>query len=97
MTIFTYYSEKDFNCDITFLALPAEYSRDQYSNYSIIYNDKAIKYNIHFDNYGWQIFQTQNNSLNIKKGVNVLKFISNNKELPQIRQGKVFDNCKHYE
>ena len=97
MTIFTYYSEKDFNCDITFLALPAEYSRGQYSNYSIICNDNSIKYNIHFDNYGWQRFQTHNNSLNIKKRVNVLKFISNNKELPQIRQVEVFDNCKHYE
>lgn len=96
ISTFTFYSQINFNCDITFLALPAEYTENEYSTYDIRVNNKIVKYDLSFNKYGWQRVYTEGNIISLQKGVNIIEFISHNRDLPQIKQIEIFDDKKNY-
>lgn len=90
-TRFQVYSEEEKNCDLTFLALPAEDAKGNFSSYTLEVNKVETADKITFNQPGWQAITTKNRSVKLMKGNNTISFISNGKDLPQIKNIKIFD------
>ena len=90
-TRFQVYSEEEINCDLTFLALPAEDAKGNFSSYTMEVNKVETADKITFKQPGWQAVTTKNRSVKLIKGNNTISFVSSGKDLPQIRNIKIFD------
>lgn len=85
ITSYLVYSENQGNHDLSFLALPAEDTNGDFSVYAIRINNIELKEKIAFTRSGWQEAQTRNRAITLRKGENRLSFISNGRDIPQIR------------
>lgn len=91
---YTVYSEKSRNCDLSFLALPAEDINGNFPSYTIQINGSELAEKITFDLPGWQEIDTHNKDIVLNKGENTLSFISSGKDLPQIKGIEIFNENK---
>ncbi|WP_455586694.1 DUF7689 domain-containing protein [Bacteroides sp.] len=96
VTSYTIYSKNSFNCDLSFLALPAEDSKGNFSSYTIRINGVELARDIIFNQFGWQKAHTQDNAILLKQGENTVTFISKGRDLPQIKQLEIFDEKKEH-
>lgn len=82
-------SDKIQRCTLSFWTLPAYYIEGRYSTYSIIVNGNRMEDVISFRQSGWQQVHTESNNILLNKGENRVVFISNGRDIPQIRDIKI--------
>ena len=92
VTSYTVYSDEPKVCDISFLAMPAEYKDGNPVSYTIKVNGVELAEKISFSESGWQEANTVDKAVTLNKGDNTIIFISNRRDIPLIKGIEFFKN-----